>query len=294
MEGWAVLVVGSLLAAQPSPRRLHLISSTAAITTSSTRVKAKHNDAASHAAPGHADASKAAPSPLLPCNAVIIANPRVLGAAHYISRSIRRRAGAADPRITESRIVVYKSVELEEEVSRNGRLLPPRRRASERRLLVRLRRQIDRLWRGPQSNGHLVNVNGNIWPVARVCAHYRWRWQRNVLWRGIPAAIYAFQPHRHHHSRTRAGHFLDSLAGHVWLAPSNGQLLRATFHNLRPVRYGWGLLANFHRVRGVFSLCLLPGGWFYHRLQLALDERELWHRWHGQITKSYLPAGGHK
>ena len=42
---------------------------------------------------------------------------------------------------------------------------------------------------------------------------------------------------------------------------------------LRPVRYGLGLLANFHRVRGVFNLCHLPGGWFYHRLRLALDMR---------------------
>ncbi len=228
--------------------------------------------------------------PMLPCRAVLVSNPGVLAGKRYISRSDWQRAGSADPLVSEANIYIYKSVELEQEYIDDGHKVGPREHRELARDLARVRNRINRLWRGPQSNGRLLNIDWHIWTVGQVCRRFNWRWLGNARWRGHVAAIFSFAPKPRQRTHSRIGHFLAAMAGRVWLDPASGQVMQVRFHNLRPVRYGWGLLAIFHRVRGVFTLRRLPGGWFYHHLSLQLDRRELWRHWRGRIEKFYLPA----
>ena len=228
--------------------------------------------------------------PSLPCKAVMIANPNVLAGKSYISRSDWQRAGSNDPQVSMAHITVYKSVELEQEFIVNGHRVSSGRLRQLQDRVARIRQSIDRDWRGQQSNGRLLDIDWQIWTIGQVCRRFDWRWLGNQALDGRPAAVFSFQPKRQVPVRNRVDKFLASMAGRVWLEAGTGQVMRVEFHNLRPVRYGWGILAVFHQVQGVFSLARLPGGWFYHRLWLKLDERELWHHWRGTVVKIYQPA----
>jgi hypothetical protein len=194
-------------------------------------------------------------------------------------------AGAARPAATETdEVEFYHGVPLELERARNDRPLSGRAWRKQERAAAALERRIDAAraagW------GRLLNLHGEIWPMARLVAQYEWRAKAT----GPGEVELDFTPRPGIRARSRMQTLLRHTAGYFLVDAATGQIRGGGFHNLAPVDFGAGLLARFTRFTGRFALQPAGAAWVMRELRVEVSGRELWRRVRGRETMDYRLA----
>lgn len=199
--------------------------------------------------------------------------------------------GGADP-ADRAHVLFFDSVELEAPLTRHGRLLNLHQAAAVNRQLAKIRRRIHAAWRGPQDDGRLLVVSGHVLRAAALLRRFHWRSLGAAAYLGHPCRRFAFTPRRHLRISSRIARVMAAMAGTLCADPVTGLVVRVRFHNQSPVRFGWGILGDFHGIRGAFSLQRLEGRWTWGRTVVHLQGRELWLNKSGTLVKRYRLSQG--
>jgi hypothetical protein len=77
------------------------------------------------------------------------------------------------------------------------------------------------------------------------------------------------------------------MSGRAWIDPTDGQVFRVEFHNRVPLKFGWGLLADFSSINGSFEMQPVGDLWVRGHTEVHLTGRQLWHSVNGTLIKDY-------
>ncbi len=195
-------------------------------------------------------------------------------------------AGAERPSEVETDAVVfYRGVPLELEQTRNRRALSAGAERRQARAAAAVERRIDAA--AGAGGKRLLNLRGEIWPMARLEAQF--------VWRGVRAergeVKLEFTPRAGIKPRSRVQRLLSRTAGAFLVDAASGQVLRGRFHNLAPVDFGAGILARFTRFAGRFALQPAQAAWVLREVVVEVRGRELWRRIRGTETMRYRVLG---
>ena len=179
----------------------------------------------------------------------------------------------------------YHGVPLELQLTRNDL---PLARGAEKKQAAGLRRMQARVEAAeaaaPDSDGRLLNLNGEVWTLARFAAGFDWTGEAGEQGRielsFTPAAASA-------RPLTRLARILSRMAGRLEVDAASGQVLGGEFHSTGPVNFGGGLLAHFSDFHGHFSMQPAAGTWVMKEAVVSVEGRELFHRIHGTETMIY-------
>ncbi|MGH9477732.1 MAG: hypothetical protein ACRD1A_00745, partial [Terriglobales bacterium] len=185
-------------------------------------------------------------------------------------------------------VTFYHAVPLELQATHNGHPLDAEARARQQHAESATERRIDRVLaaRTGQS-AKLLNLDGEIWPLARFVAQFQWA-VGTATQRGT--AVLEFRPGSRAPSHTRMQTLLRHTAGSFTVDAATGQVISGEFHSLGHVNFGGGLLAHFTAFRGSFQLQSIGGCWVMRRIEVHVDGRRLLHRIHGTEIITYAPA----
>lgn len=194
--------------------------------------------------------------------------------------------GHADP-VDRAQVEFLDSVEIEVPVSRGGLPLTARQAAKVNRRLERLRELVRQAWRGPQDDGRLVIVNNQVMRLQTLLDRFYWRPAGASAYLGTPCLRFAFAPRPSAPAANRAEQVMGAMAGDACVAAESGLVLEVHFHNQEPVKFGWGLLGDFHAISGAFTLRRTGTSWVWGRIIVHLHGRELWFNKSGTMVKFY-------
>jgi hypothetical protein len=213
-------------------------------------VQARSNDPA--------PAPPADPPPLtpeaLPGRAVVVTNCDALDKVHMQATEKWIGDKPSDRETEVSKVIFYKSVELDQTVEHNGKPLGRWSRSREASEVRHDEQLIDRRWRGPKDNGHLVNIADEIWAVPDLLRNFQWTREGAGEIDGHPATIFRYSPKPGIHPGSRIERALSAMYGRAWVDPASGQVMRVEFKNRQPLKFGWGLLANFSSISGTLEM----------------------------------------
>jgi|GEM_PF-6068451 len=192
------------------------------------------------------------------------------------------RPEASDSETDE--VSFYHGVPLELQLTRNDL---PLNRSAEKKQAAGLRRMQARVEAAeaaaPESDGRLLNLNGEVWTLARFAAGFEWAGEA-----GEPGRIeLTFTPLAGLRPTTRLARIFSRTAGRLEIDSASGQVLEGEFHSLGPVNFGGGLLAHFSEFRGHFTMQPAAGTWVMKQAVVSVEGRELFHRIHGTETMTY-------
>lgn len=248
---------------------------------------------------GLAAATAAAGAPLArgraPVNALLDSlrlnsNSARLEQMHLVATEIWKQDGGGVDRETDD-VAFYHSVPLESEVRHNGAPLSADARAQQQRQVAALKEQIDSALAGDGDNTRLVNLDGEIWTLARFVAQFSWQAEAGSR---PGTTVLKFMPRTRLASHSRVQTILRHTAGTFTVDTATGQLLDGEFHSTSHVSFGGGVLAHFSGFQGSFQLQSLDGCWVLRHIQVHVNGRRLFSSVHGTETITYAPAGDAK
>jgi hypothetical protein len=226
----------------------------------------------------------------LPNRAVLVTDVQALNQVHLRSTEIWRAPDGSLREKELANVFFYKSVELEMPFEHNGRPLGRWQRSRENSEVRHLEEQIDQRWTGPQDNGKLVSFADEVWSTRDLLRNFQWSSEGSGDVHGHPATIFRYRPRPGIRPSNRVEHALARMYGRAWLDSQTGQVYRVEFHNQAPLKFGWGLLANFSSINGSFEMQPMGAVWVRGHTEVQLEGRELWNSLTGTVTKDYAPA----
>lgn len=222
----------------------------------------------------------------------LVAHADVLGSARMQAVEVWTPAHDPGGRTEDrSRILYYKTVELELPATENGRPVSAHEAAKLRRDIQQSETDIDASWRGSASSGRLVQIDGQIVDIGTLLRRFDWRPVGVATYLNRPCVEFHFSPRQGAASGSRAERIMAAMAGDLWIDPESGQVLKVTFANRRAVRFGLGLLASFSNIQGSFEMQPFGDGWVWGETVVQLHGRELWFDKSGLLVKHYLLPG---
>ncbi|MGH9490535.1 MAG: hypothetical protein ACRD2F_02985 [Terriglobales bacterium] len=200
--------------------------------------------------------------------------------------------GGSDP-VDLARVTFFDSVELEVPITRHGRPLSRRRARAATRHLRRMQARVRVAWRGPRDDGRLVVVDNRVMRIDALIQRFDWRALGMGSYLGQACRRFAFAPRPGMVIAGRAKRVMAAMGGQICVDPDSGLLLEVQFHNQEPVKFGLGVLGDFHAIRGSFALQRAGGAWTWGRTVIHLRGRELWFDKSGTMVKQYLPPSAY-
>jgi len=146
--------------------------------------------------------------------------------------------------------------------------------------------------------GRLVNLDGEIWSLDQIAAHYAWTGSEAGMVEGRTAVRLHFEPGPDLHPHTRIERVLDATEGNLIVDRESGQILGGDFRSRGEVRYGGGWLGHL-AFDGVFSMQPAGDCWVIRQVTVAVQGRILFTSMHGTQINTYrlapisLDAGVH-
>lgn len=270
------------LAAMPRPARAQTRHSPGAPPASDTSAIAARS-AAAHDAAFHAALQPA----YLLAHLKLFADPDLISGLRMRSVETWTPAGGV-PTVDRAAVFFYRTVEMELPNTDDGRPISARELHRAELANDRARAAINQAWSGPESSGRLLEMDNQIVDLGSLLRSFEWRAAGVSSFLGRPCVEYHFTPRAGAPDGSRAEKFMAAMEGNLWFDPVSGQVLRVEFHNLRPVRFGFGLLASFHEITGGFDMQPDGGGWVWGDLRLSIRGREMWWSKSGGFEKKYL------
>jgi hypothetical protein len=113
--------------------------------------------------------------------------------------------------------------------------------------------------------------------LADVRSVFDVRLVRRETMNGVPCVLVTFTPRPDAEPQTREGRLLTSVAGRAWFSEADHELARVDASALRPIRYGWGILARINSgARAVIDRRRSDdGSWVPARYELTASGRLL-------------------
>lgn len=204
----------------------------------------------------------------------------------YLSEVWIPARGSADP-VDRAQVEFLDSVELEVPVTRDGHLLNRHQAEKASHRLQRLRALVRQAWRGPRDNGRLAIVDNQVVRLGTLIQRFAWRPLGTASYLGVPCRRFAFAPRLGMRATSRVEEVMAAMAGEICVEPKSGVVLEIHYHNQEPVKFGWGLLGDFHGISGSFLAQPAGSTWTWERTVVQLRGRELWFSKSGKLIKSY-------
>lgn len=224
-------------------------------------------------------------------NLRLLATPQALDGAQMTAVEDWRPAHGVTVE-DRSRILFYKTVELELPLTEDGRPISARDLAKARRAVQRAEAGVDAQWNPAETSGRLIQIDGQIVDVGPLLRRFEWRPIGTCEYMSHACVEYQFTPRPGVTVESRAERIMAAMAGRLRLDPFSGQVLQVSFHNVRPVRFGLGLLASFSQIEGEFEMQPAGPGWVWKDTVVHLHGRELWFDKSGTLDKQYLLQRG--
>lgn len=185
------------------------------------------------------------------------------------------------------RVFYYHGVEMEETQSANGKPLSDKDQTRQQQDTRTLRQQIDQAWHSPQDSCRLVNINDDIWSLPQIVKLYQWSESPGPRFEGVSTVLLHFRPRPGLHAGSRVQHVLLGMQGELQVDPQTGQIVGGEFSSVGPVKFGWGLMANFSHIHGTFAMQPVGKSWVFRNIRVDVDGRKLWTKIHGVEIMNY-------
>ncbi len=220
--------------------------------------------------------------------ATLASDPNALNTVHLQAKEWWQKSNGAVSDRETSRVMFYKSVELEVTVSKDGEPVSAYKRFMEQHDLAQAQKRIDKRWKGPMDDGRLVRIADSIVSLPKLLQHYQWQHLGADNVEGQPCQVFRFSARPGDPANSRMVHLMQLMQGRLWMDPQSGQILKVTFHNNQPVKIGFGMLANFDHISGTFTMQRSGNAWVWGKTVIHLSGRELWHTKNGTLVKTYV------